>query len=897
MTEVIKDGLTSSNSEKKLATVTFSPLVIPGDFFFGLYQDDTLKIEGGFEIGEVVLSKHLPLVDQNFADKAIILEQFKLAFEHSLISDPNKTSDQFVLSLTLNLLGHKLDPLVLQLAGNTKKQVSPTTSSTAVAPNNSVVTSAADAAGASVYWISIQKALGPLYLEKIGFNFIGDDLQVILNAGLNTSVLSIGLSGLSVTIPIFDLNSIEDLKVDLKGLEITFNAGAVNISGGLLRTKQANLEEYDGNLLIKASNFSITALGSYAKMKINGQDETSLFAFAILNANIGGPPCFFVTGLSAGFGYNRSVKIPSINEVSTFPLLAGLKDPNALGLPVGGGMPKASELANVLSKLSVAIPIDPGEYWFAAGVQFTTFELLFSNVVLVVEVGKEFEILILGKSVASFPPAGGTQYAYVELDLEVVLIPDHGLFKAEAMLSSNSYLLDQACHLTGGFAFFSWFANNQHAGDFVFTVGGYHPAFKAPSHYPTVSRVGFNWTVSSEVFIKGGVYFALTPSCMMAGGSLEALFQSGELRAWFTAYADMLIYWKPFYFIADIGIDVGVSYHVHFLFISTTLKLEVGANLYLYGPPTGGRVHVSLWIVSFTVPFGADESSSNLVIEWNDFKTMLPQSKKSTQGVMLTASNRVMLTSVVANDMPIETGIDVCHINVINGLLNTVQDNSGVSRWLIRADELIIGVESSIPTTEIKFDKYSIKSDSQSQLYIRPMQKTITASTNIITVVSEDGNPIEWKTPDKSNKNLPTAMWGKVVTNPSSIDLNDRIVPDCLVGITNLSAATKSDFGSTGLINISDAFGDVPIYLDGGGLPSLPLSQSATECANNALVVDQSTSSIINPGIITTASKRQLIADALGRLIAFTVEKENLSAFNAVTNFAGQPLVGSLSVN
>ena len=39
---------------------------------------------------------------------------------------------------------------------------------------------------------------------------------------------------------------------------------------------------------------------------------------------------------------------------------------------------------------------------------------------LVVEVGKEFEILILGKSVASFPPAGGTQYAYVELDLEVI---------------------------------------------------------------------------------------------------------------------------------------------------------------------------------------------------------------------------------------------------------------------------------------------------------------------------------------------------------------------------------------------------------------------------------------------------------------------------------------------
>ena len=45
----------------------------------------------------------------------------------------------------------------------------------------------------------------------------------------------------------------------------------------------------------------------------------------------------------------------------------------------------------------------------------------------------------------------------------------------QAVLAKSSFLLDKACVLQGGFAFFVWYGPNPHAGDFVLTLGGYNP--------------------------------------------------------------------------------------------------------------------------------------------------------------------------------------------------------------------------------------------------------------------------------------------------------------------------------------------------------------------------------------------------------------------------------------
>jgi hypothetical protein len=874
-----QDTSTGDNGATKIAAVELSPLVVPGTFSFGLYDDQGLKIEGGFVVENFVLSKHMPLVSQDFADKAVVIQNFKLTFEHAL---GGGTTNQFVLELTLMLDGHTISSIKVPLAGATTKSTSPTAAlatpgGTGLVANPSADPTPTTAPPGSIFWINVQKSIGPIHIEKIGFNCIGDEVQVLLNAGLATSAFSVELTGLSATVPIFDLTNIDDIKLGLTGLDVSFSTSALSIEGGLLITEYQGEPEYDGALIIKTADFLVAAIGSFTSIRSAGGTQNSLFGFAFLDHEIGGPPCFFVTGLSAGFGYNRSVKVPTIDQVGTFPLLSGLNNPSQLGLS-GGGLPSAADLANVLATMDSYIAPDLGEYWFAAGVQFTSFELIHSNVVAILEVGKEFDILVLGKSYGSFPPAG-TTYAYVELDIEVVLQPDEGLFMAEAILATNSYVLDPNCHLQGGFAFYSWFGSNPHAGDFVFTVGGYHPAFKPPSYYPAVQRLGFNWPVSGDVLIKGGAYFALTPSCIMAGGSLEAVYESGNLRAWFTAYADMLIYWKPFYFTAQIGIDIGVSYHLNLLFTSTTLSFELGATVDLHGPPTGGQVHVHLWVVSFTVSFGADEGAGDAKLDWAQFQDMVAKPRQQAAAKALAAPTATPDSAL-------------CHITASGGLLNQVQQDDGSVRWLVRADEFIFDASSAVPMTEVSLNGAKVTSTAGA-LAIRPMKvAAIQSSVGTITVTSEDDNPMTWNAPQALARSLPQALWGAPAAHPSELDPNQNLISDCLTGLTNISAARTTPPQHTGQIDVAKAFTYFQIYRNGA---HLPVSAQAPAVPTDAKPVANSRASVINSAIASTAAQRAQIVSALNLMIDLPDMDEAMAGFDAVSNFETDPLVGKLA--
>jgi hypothetical protein len=117
-----------------------------------------------------------------------------------------------------------------------------------------------------------------------------------------------------------------------------------------------------------------------------------------------------------------------------------------------------------------------------------------------------------------------------------------------------------------------------------------------------------NWQVSPELYIKADAYFALTPSAIMAGGHLQATWNSGHLSAWFNAGADFLMSWKPYHYDISIYVDMGVSYTFHF-FGTHHITVELGADLHIcernlqYCP-------FHLWIISFDVRFGSSGSQA-----------------------------------------------------------------------------------------------------------------------------------------------------------------------------------------------------------------------------------------------------------------------------------------------
>lgn len=328
-----------------------------------------------------------------------------------------------------------------------------------------------------------------------------------------------------------------------------------------------------------------------------------MFIFARLD----GPLVTFefaeISGVTGGFGYKSEVRIPSADQIVDFPFIATHT--------LDGS---TDNLLKTLEKLTSPEadgwfrPLD-NAYWAAAGLKVDAFQMLALDAVVVVQFRASIKLGIFAVGLADIPTAKSPlKYAHVELGISVFADLDYGILKAEAQLSPNSYILHPDCHPRGGFGLYYWFdaphADQRNVGNFVFTLGGYHQAFKIPDGYPNPPRLGISWRLGESLSITGQAYFAITPKVCMGGGRLHASFSAGSIEAWFDAFVDFLINYKPFHFIAGSGICVGVQYNADAGLIHTHISAEISADLHLWGPPVAGRVHVDFWVMSFDINFG-----------------------------------------------------------------------------------------------------------------------------------------------------------------------------------------------------------------------------------------------------------------------------------------------------
>ncbi|MEM1426632.1 MAG: DUF6603 domain-containing protein, partial [Cyanobacteria bacterium P01_H01_bin.130] len=370
----------------------------------------------------------------------------------------------------------------------------------------------------STQWYSLNKKLGPLYLARIGFQYQEDVLWFRLDAAIAAAGLTLTLDGLSIGSPLKKFQP----KFQLQGLGVNYESkGNLAIAGALLRTTVDGRDEYSGAILVTTKTFGLAAIGSYTEF--NG--HPSLFIYGILNKPLGGPPFFFITGLALGFAYNRQLIPPSLEEIPQFPLVRAAISRAAANL---------DGLIAIQQDLRPSIPPKVGRVLLAVGIKFTSFKIIESFVLLVVSFGDQFILDLFGISTLVSPPLppGRSKplvppLAQIRFAIVARFAPAEGILQVEGKILPDSYLFDRDCRLSGGFAFYSWFSG-AYEGDFVLTVGGYHPRFRVPDHYPRVDPVALNWRISKQLSVKGSLYFALTASAIMAGGRLEAVWKSGR---------------------------------------------------------------------------------------------------------------------------------------------------------------------------------------------------------------------------------------------------------------------------------------------------------------------------------------------------------------------------------
>ena len=163
--------------------------------------------------------------------------------------------------------------------------------------------------------------------------------------------------------------------------------------------------------------------------------------------------------------------LPTVDNVLSFPFLMD---------SVSGQSPL--DVINGFINVDPAwISGNPDELWMAAGMKVQAFHCLDIDAVLTADFSNSDIVLgLFAHAVATVPPeAFQEEDMFARGDMGLLSIFDwtKGIFKVEGQVTPKSFVLGQDCELTDGFALAYFFEDSGHNSDWVFTAGGYHPAF------------------------------------------------------------------------------------------------------------------------------------------------------------------------------------------------------------------------------------------------------------------------------------------------------------------------------------------------------------------------------------------------------------------------------------
>ncbi len=458
--------------------------------------------------------------------------------------------------------------------------------------------------GDGPWWIAIQKGFGPLYLEQIGFgatmpNGHLERVSLLMDGSVSMFGLTCAVDDLQITYFVSrgDVFNASNWSVDLAGLAISANMAGVTIAGGLLKQTTDLGIEYLGMLLGRFGVYGITIFGGYGEGVQDGQKFTAFFAVGAINGPIGGPPAFFLTGIGGGFGINRLLIVPTdLSRFGEYPLI------QALDIAA-----KPQDPMKQLRALGQYFTMSRGTFWFAAGISFNSFALVDGIAVIAVQIGDGLDINLLGLARMALPRP---QVALVSIEIALLVrfSSSEGVLWVQGQLTDNSWLLYPDIKLTGGFAYVIWF-KGEHRGEFVLTLGGYHPDFHRDG-YPVIARLGIRFSFGDSIVVKAGSYFALTSEALMAGGDFEASAHFGPAWAEVKFGAHGIIYFDPFHYHVNAyaRISAGVTIDT-WLFGEITISVSIGARIDVSGPDFHGRASFEVGPVELTVEFGGPDQS------------------------------------------------------------------------------------------------------------------------------------------------------------------------------------------------------------------------------------------------------------------------------------------------
>ena len=578
-------------------------------------------------------------------------------------------------------------------------------------------------------WLNIQKSFGPLYFDKVGLVYTKGEMRLTPKFIIEVSRFTLALNGLYISSgltafkPHFNLDGF-GLELKTRSLEM---GGAFLVAHGA--EGQNNYDEYLGIVTVSFQKkvgpaLALSAIGSFTDYQ--NSDQFALFLYLAADYPFGGPPFFFVTGISGGFGYNHDLIIPPLEDIKKFPLVTeALKGPQKIDPDQTGEI-----ITEKLEALNKYIPPSIGSGFGALGLKFTGCKIVDGFGLITLGISQnEFEINLLGIATMMLPTKLKDNYepiAMAELAIAGRFNPMEGVILIQGQLTENSYIFSRNCRLTGGFAYGLWFL-----GDFVFTQGGYHPRFQVPDYYPNVPRLGLNWQIDSHSHITAQAYFAICGHGIMAGGLMDIRYQLGSVWAHFEAGLDLLLGWAPYHYDVNVycSVRVGVG----------ALSVGLGMGVHIWGPDFGGKLELRVFVCKVTIKIGDQSSIYPVPIKWDEFEdTFLPEPE------------------------------NVCSLTSINGLVKQVLEPTRKEEqkevWIINPTVFEMSTDSLVPTKQafVGEQKKEINTDTNFGINSMGVDNNELDTTHKVTICKDSRERAEDKFKfEPITKLASTSTWGE----------------------------------------------------------------------------------------------------------------------------------------
>ena len=404
--------------------------------------------------------------------------------------------------------------------------------------------------------IPIYRTLGPIRFDTLrltvqaGNEGITSELAAVV--GLALGPIDIIVDGIGLTAggyPAETPNSgaFGDLDFSVtfrppNGIGISIDEGPIQGGGYLYIDHEKG--EYAGVVDINLFEVGITAIGLIAT-KIPEIQGWSMFLS--LSAQF--------TGFQLGFGF-------TLNGVGGLIGINRGLDEDALADGVRSGSldsllfpdDPVANAPRIIADMNAVFPPAEGQFVFGPILKlgWGTPTLVELDLGVIIQLPDPLTITLLGALEVVLPTK---EVPIVELRVDVAGTVNitEGTLKVDASLRDSSVA---GLSLTGDLAIRASFLDSP---SFLFSFGGFHPAFSPPQGFPTLARLGVGLDTGDSLRITLGGYFAVSSSTLQFGAACEIWAKAIGFTAEGGTSFDAMIIYKPFGFLISLKIWVSIS--------------------------------------------------------------------------------------------------------------------------------------------------------------------------------------------------------------------------------------------------------------------------------------------------------------------------------------------------